>query len=190
MADSLRDFVSKNVKDNTSGKVGKGFVAFDIYNLVTAEDKLKATFDMLKNILLLKPALAAMGVSVFGGMKKLINDTAKSLGGLSDAFRKVQEAHAAAKAKMAQKFSSPFEKADIENTKRMTDAMNQLTPSVEKMSNMLYIVYGGAGAAKSKLAEFVATSTIGKAAVEGFAVVMSTIVPIISAISAVSLADG
>lgn len=96
MANSkLKEWLVKNGSEGlegfTGGTIGKIFGAAAIVELATAENKLKAIGKLLKDILLFKPMLAAMGATAFSGMTKAVRSLVKDTGSLDAALKKLSK---------------------------------------------------------------------------------------------------
>jgi hypothetical protein len=91
----LSKFAEENVKYGldsvTKGTVGKIFGAAIIADIATADNKLKAVAKALKDILLMKPMMAALGVTMFAGMRNGIMSLLKDTGSLDQALRKLAQ---------------------------------------------------------------------------------------------------
>lgn len=88
---ALGDFIKKNASESASGKIGKGFIAFDVANLVTSENKLKSIWQLLKDLILLRPVLAAGFVGLFLSMGKSIRSLVHDTGSLEAALKKLSQ---------------------------------------------------------------------------------------------------
>jgi len=88
---ALEDFIKKNAAASTKGKIGKGIIAFDVANLITAEDKLKALLRLFRDLILMKPVLQTAFAGLFLGMGKSIRALVHDTGSLETALKKLMQ---------------------------------------------------------------------------------------------------
>jgi hypothetical protein len=187
---AFTDWMKQQAGDNTKGALGKGILgAGFVADLASGESHLKAVLKLLKEIVLMKPGLMLMGTAAFGGMSKMVKSLVGELGQFSNALKKVKEEYARVQEKMAKGLAKPFEQAEIENTKKMTKAMEAMVPVVNRLAKTYHAIYGGVSTFKASMVQTVATSKIGRDAIEGFGTALAVVIPIISAISAIKLGN-
>src|SRR5436190_4926529 len=87
----LGEFIRKNASESLTGKTGKAFIAFDVVNLVTSEKKIKSIWQLFKDLVLLKPIIAAGFLSLFLGMSKAVRSLVHDTGSLEAALKKLTQ---------------------------------------------------------------------------------------------------
>ncbi len=88
---AFKDFIKKNVAQNVANPLDGAGIAFDIANLVTAENKLKAIGQLLKDLILFKPLLQIGLAGAFTAMSKSIRALLHDTGSLDAALRKLAQ---------------------------------------------------------------------------------------------------
>ena len=91
----VRDFIKSNVK--SAGVLTAVFSAGDLKNLATGNDMLKSTWNIFKNIVLMKPLFSSFIAGAFGGMGKAIRSIVKDTGSLEAALNKLARMQSLAK---------------------------------------------------------------------------------------------
>lgn len=85
------DFLQKNVKENLTGKVAKGFIAFDVANLALSENKFKAIRDIIRDVVFNRVVQGFFGGALFLGMTKAIRTIVRDTGSLDAALRRLSQ---------------------------------------------------------------------------------------------------
>ena len=86
----FKDFLKREASENSAGLLGKGFVAFDIGNLVAGKNKLEAIKRLFIDLILLRPVMAAGFAGLFLAMGKGIRSVVHDTGSLEAALKKLQ----------------------------------------------------------------------------------------------------
>ena len=87
----FKDFLKREAADNSAGLLGKGFIAFDIGNLIAGKNKLEAIKSLFINLILLRPVMAAGFAGLFLAMGKGIRSLVHDIGSLDAALKKLRQ---------------------------------------------------------------------------------------------------
>ena len=179
---SFPDFLKQNAGANA------GFAALGVAADVASGDVgLKTILKTIRDLTIGTALWEATMVTAFGGMKRAVGGLVGEYTGFSSAMRKAREEYEKAQVKMAKGIAAPFEREEVENVKRMTKAMQGLTPVVNDLAKTYHLIYGGASGVKSEFAKFIGTTAIGRGAVRAFGTALAAVVPIISGFSVIKL---
>ncbi len=88
---ALNKFVKENVQAGIEGKVNKGFLLFDVANLVTGENKLKSIKNIIRDLVFSIPLIRGLWVTAFLGMAKGVRSLVKDTGSLEQMLKKLQQ---------------------------------------------------------------------------------------------------
>lgn len=90
---SITQFAKDNIKEGVKGTFGGAggliFGPMVIADIANADNKFKAILKTLKDIALMKPIMAGLGVAMFSGMKKAVNSLVQDTGSLKAALEKL-----------------------------------------------------------------------------------------------------
>jgi hypothetical protein len=126
----------------------------------------QATADNLSNL----NETGADTSTVFAELTQSLAVTGRGAEGYKDTIEGVTEAHDKAVEALKESFGAPFTKGEIDNTKNMTKAMQEITPTVEVMSKGAAMLYGGFSTAASGIVKYIASSKLLAVVLEGLGV--------------------
>jgi hypothetical protein len=98
--------------------------------------------------------------TVFNEFTKALNETGRGAAEYKDTLEGVTAEHEKALNALKEGFGAPFTQGEIQNTKNMTRAMQEITPTVEKVAKGAAMLYGGFSTATSGIVRFMAGSKI------------------------------
>jgi hypothetical protein len=190
MAQGIGGFVKQNA--SVGGALGVGLGAVEI---ATAENKLKGVASAIASIVAWKPMLAATLVGVFSSAGKAIQSVVKESGSLDLALKRIGkaaenagQAYENATKKMKEAAGAPWAEREIRDTKNMTAAVEAITPAIGRASASWASLTGGMQQAKSEVVRMAAESGLLGGAIDAVSTAAKVLLPILSALSAVSLA--
>jgi hypothetical protein len=159
LGDFIKDNANEGMKQfSTPGKAAFStlFMAQDLKNLATGEERLKSIWNIIKNIVFLKPVMASAFAGMFGAMEKGLRSVLKDTGSLDAALKKL------AKIQELQKVFAPFV-GGAEQAKRKVAELTNLASSrglrfdsvAEAAKNLMVLSRGAMGTARDieKLAD-------------------------------------
>lgn len=163
MAKGLNDFIKENAsegakqfKSGTGAALGAVFMAEDLKNLATGEQRLKSIWNIVKNIVFAKPVMHAAFAGMFAALGKGVKSVLHDTGSLDAALRKL------AKMQELQKVFAPLVGGAAQAKKRVAELANlaasrnlRFESVADAAKNLMVMSRGALGSAKDldKLAD-------------------------------------
>lgn len=154
MSDAIKNFIKSESKNYSAGAFGKAFVAFDIHNLVTAENKVGAIFTTLKNVVSMRAGLYGLFAGLFGMMSSGVKNMIRDTGALEAALKRVAQVEGLSKMFEPLIGGAEAAKKKIEELARFAESRKISLGDVASAERSMMIFTRGAKSAMGAMDEF------------------------------------